>query len=164
MRSPVAAERPVEAAGELVSPELARGEHVELQLELAALLQHPGAAVDLAARLVVLDQRLAARAEVDAVDLAVDAAAGERQRPLLGVLEAEGGLGMGGGEGGRRGGLVGEEGQDQALDATERSGGVRELAAAGARRPSRRSARGRALRQSPRVSGVGRPPGAGGSS
>ena len=52
---------------------------------------------------------------------------GELQRPLLGILEAEGGLGVGRREGRRRGGLVGEEGKNQPLDSTERSGGVRDL-------------------------------------
>src|SRR5262249_32808467 len=123
-----AAEWPVDPAGEIVPPELSRGEHVELQLELAALLEHPGAAVDLGARLVVLHECLVARAEIDAVDLAVDPSAREGERPLLRVLEAEGGLHMGRGEcdGGPR--LVGQEGEHEALDPAERGGGVRELA------------------------------------
>src|SRR4029450_3600682 len=100
----------------------------ELQLELAPLFEHPGAALDLAAGLVVLDEGLAAQPQIDAVDLSVDAPAGQLQRSLLGLVEAEGGLGVGGRKGGGRDGLVGEERQDQALDPTERGSGGAPLA------------------------------------
>ena len=110
-----------------MAPEFARGEHVELQLQLAPLLEHRGAAVDLPARLVVLDQRLTSRAEVDAVDLAVDAALGELQRALLGILEAEGRLGVGRHERRCGGSLIGEEGQDQPFDPPQRSRSVGDL-------------------------------------
>src|SRR5262249_27554155 len=71
------AEWPVEATGEVEPQDVASGQEVELELKLA-LLQHRLPAVDLRARLVVLDQGFARRPPVHPIDLSVNSSAGDR--------------------------------------------------------------------------------------